>query len=306
MQGVAKMPAGTTGEIARKAVVAGAISGLAIAAAHGDNKDVKKGFLDGAGMIIIQAGYKNFTNQQLGSQTPTRDGYCMLSAGESCSPKEYVQVKNAKGDIIYADPTKFRPNDPVANYVGVQAAADTSGWKFWVSERSPAMNALGRLPPWNDMGLGHDKLVVTIQETGAPNALVQAASVATIAPAVVITYAGVGTSVYTDIQNAVVASASSPAQSTTAAQTSNSKPPAASRSYTVATCVRPEDAKVITKVTVDFPDKRTSPYICEVTLEASQGLSHPWHAEHDASYCASRAVGLTAQLARSGWACLKP
>jgi len=302
MQGVAKMPVSTDSEIVRKAAVAGAIGGLAVAAAHGTSKDIKDGSLKSAAMILIQVGYQKFTDTPLDAEklTATRGGYCMMSSGADCSPPDYVLVKDDSGKVLYGDPTQFHPGDQVANYVVLQVDKDTtSGFKYWVSEQSPVMSAVGRVPPWNAMALAHDKLVIEYN-LSAP------ASVATIPPAVVITYAGTGASVYSSIQSAVVNSANAhPADSKPAAG------PATSNSYTVAVCtdpknVDPKQPNVITKITVDSSNSKTSQLICEVTEETHGGLTHPWHSSHDTNDCIRRAIDLTAQLTRSGLACLTP
>ncbi|MGJ7521760.1 hypothetical protein ACSFA0_14840 [Variovorax sp. LT1P1] len=49
-----KMPAGTLGEVVKKAAVAGAAGGLAVAAAGGDEKAIRDGFLKAGGAVVIQ------------------------------------------------------------------------------------------------------------------------------------------------------------------------------------------------------------------------------------------------------------
>ncbi len=53
---VAQMPAGTTGEIIKKAAMAGAAGGISVAAAGGDEQAIKDGFLKSAGNVLIQGG----------------------------------------------------------------------------------------------------------------------------------------------------------------------------------------------------------------------------------------------------------
>jgi hypothetical protein len=52
----AELPAGTTGEIIKKAAVAGAAGGISVAAAGGDKQAIQDGFLKSAGAVLIQGG----------------------------------------------------------------------------------------------------------------------------------------------------------------------------------------------------------------------------------------------------------
>src|SRR5699024_5684560 len=123
-----------------------------------------------------------------------------------------------------------------------------TGLKYWVSEQSPAMETVGHVPPWNTMAVAHDKLVIVYH-------LGDAASVASIVPAIVITYAGTGAGVYSEIQNAVIQSANLPKQA---------KPV---EPRTVANCMVPQESKVAVRISVEFPNEPNSPNICEVTKE---------------------------------------
>lgn len=50
------MPAGTAGEAVRKAALAGAAGGIAVAAAGGDEKAIQEGFLKAGGSVLLQVG----------------------------------------------------------------------------------------------------------------------------------------------------------------------------------------------------------------------------------------------------------
>lgn len=52
---------GMNASIAKKAVLAGAVGGLAVAASGGNQDQVRDAFILGGGIILIQEGYKNFT-----------------------------------------------------------------------------------------------------------------------------------------------------------------------------------------------------------------------------------------------------
>ncbi|KVL25411.1 hypothetical protein WS97_00360 [Burkholderia territorii] len=53
---VSAMPSGTMGEVLKKAAMAGAAGGIAVAASGGDEQAIKDGFLKSAGAVLVQAG----------------------------------------------------------------------------------------------------------------------------------------------------------------------------------------------------------------------------------------------------------
>jgi hypothetical protein len=307
LQGVNVAPKDSALVIAKKAAVAGAIGGIAVAAAGRDHAQVKDGFLKGAAMVIVQAGYEKFTAKDFDpkGQIATRKGYCMTGTAEVCRPPSYVQVKDSKGNILYGDPTKFKSTDPVVNYVGLQTNGTDTGWRFRVSEKSPAMTAVGRVPPWNTMALAHDKLAITFH-------LEEAANVASIAPAIVVTYGGTAAWVYSDIQHAVIESAAKQTSLTPVSMTGPKPPPAVS-TYVVANCMSATKPNVVTRVSVEFPPKATrSPYLCEVTKgcrrqkSIQKGKSPGRGMPSTTKYCADRALALSSQPIAQGWSCLAP
>ena len=85
---VAAMPSGTTGEIIRKAAVAGAAGGISVAAAGGDEQAIKDGFLKSAGAVLIQGG-----SDQLKAYSPeAKDAYdtvqCISARDVDCVIKD--------------------------------------------------------------------------------------------------------------------------------------------------------------------------------------------------------------------------
>lgn len=50
-----KMPTGTMGEVVKKAAMAGAAGGIAVAAAGGDQEAIQKGFLQAGGAVLVQS-----------------------------------------------------------------------------------------------------------------------------------------------------------------------------------------------------------------------------------------------------------
>jgi hypothetical protein len=96
----ADMPAGTAGEVAKKALVSGAIGGLAVAAAGGDSDAVRDAFIKQGGMVIVQAG-QSYVTKQYDAATAQADSFCTSSLGVSCKPTLDVVVRDKDGSIIF-------------------------------------------------------------------------------------------------------------------------------------------------------------------------------------------------------------
>jgi len=62
---VASIPSDPAGQIAKKALLTGAIGGTAVAAAGGDKQAVWEGFLRSGGMMLVQDGYRRVTDHPL-------------------------------------------------------------------------------------------------------------------------------------------------------------------------------------------------------------------------------------------------
>jgi hypothetical protein len=74
---VAQMPSSTAGDILKKAALAGAAGGISVAAAGGDEKDIKDGFLKSGGAVLIQGGTEKLTafgSSSLSGELPTFHG----------------------------------------------------------------------------------------------------------------------------------------------------------------------------------------------------------------------------------------
>lgn len=104
---VADMPTGTPGEIAKKATANGVVNGVSVAAAGGNEEDIKRAMAEGAGSVIVQSG-QEYVKQRYrqNAKLPKYDAYCMSATGLSCSDaKEWVdraveQAEQAKATVI--------------------------------------------------------------------------------------------------------------------------------------------------------------------------------------------------------------
>ncbi|WP_354130212.1 MULTISPECIES: hypothetical protein [unclassified Bradyrhizobium] len=114
---VAQMPAGTAGEIVKKAAMAGAAGGISVAAAGGDEQAIKDGFFKSAGAVLIQG-----ASDKLEAYSPkAKDAYdtvhCISARDVDCLSNT-TWARDAKGKILYDkdgnprfDTSKFDPRD---------------------------------------------------------------------------------------------------------------------------------------------------------------------------------------------------
>jgi outer membrane protein OmpA-like peptidoglycan-associated protein len=118
---VGTMPAGTTGEILKKAAVAGAAGGISVAAAGGDEHAITDAFLKSAGAVLIQGG-----TDKLNAYSPeAKDAYdtvqCISARDVDCLSNT-AWAKDATGKILYdhgkpkIDISKFDPKQYIGKW----------------------------------------------------------------------------------------------------------------------------------------------------------------------------------------------
>lgn len=196
-----QLPADTAGQIAGKTIVTGAIGGLAVAAAGGDEDAIRDGFLLSGGMVLVQTGYQKVTDHQLDGRSSRGEAYCMATVGADCSPPKSAYVTDANGNVQYdkagnplVDVTK---TDPLRPHVGTWAKQNETPL-IGAGERSASMTAVSRVPGMNAMALFHDTWSVSWDMDAFTN-------VATIVPAVVLTYEGTGAPFYEKLEDTAAA-----------------------------------------------------------------------------------------------------
>lgn len=192
---VGEMPSKSAQQLAKKALVAGTVGGIAVAAAGGNEAAIKEGFLLSGGMILIQDGYKRVTGGKLDARASEGEAYCMSTVGSDCSPPESAYLRDKEGNILYGpdgdpqiDMTKVDPRRP---HVGKWSG---DGNPNWSQERSTFMTSVSRVPGMNAMSVFHDQWAISWDMNSI-------ASPATIIPAVVLTYVGTGAPYYQLIQS---------------------------------------------------------------------------------------------------------
>ncbi|GAA0575867.1 hypothetical protein GCM10009416_13220 [Craurococcus roseus] len=187
MAAAGTLPADTAGQVAVKAATTGAVGGLAVAAAGGDEEAIKEGFLRSGGMVVVQAGFKGTTGHELDPKASEGEPFCMATFSAKCSPDLSVYERDASGNIVFdaegnpkIDMSKVDPKVP---HVGTWATAEDGSPLIGATETSKSMVAISKVPGMNAMAVFHDQWCISWEIDGL-------AKQASIVPAVVLTYNG--------------------------------------------------------------------------------------------------------------------
>ncbi|MEM7663400.1 MAG: hypothetical protein AAF292_14230 [Pseudomonadota bacterium] len=220
----------TADEIVQRALLSGAVSGIAVGLSGGDQDDVEKAFISGAITSVIRDGYKELTKSHLDDNMKgsTGEGYCLgadpntinvtTEARLTClpdpdayitkdgSPVKYnqdgtIDVDSIAKDIDGKPKIDFFKLDYDRPHVGTFAASEDGSI---ISERSLFMTGISRLPGMNGMSVAHDIFdMQTNPETGI-YVVDMAYRVGTIAPFVIATYEGAGNTVQDMIRDVAI------------------------------------------------------------------------------------------------------
>lgn len=122
---VTAMPSGTMGEVLKKSAMAGAVGGIAVAAAGGDEQAIKEGFLKSAGAVLVQSG-----NDKAKAYAPkAKDAWdtvqCISARDLDCMSKT-TWARDAKGRILTDangkprfDTKKLDPQQYIGKWTGI-------------------------------------------------------------------------------------------------------------------------------------------------------------------------------------------
>ncbi|MDM0110533.1 hypothetical protein QTI66_00115 [Variovorax sp. J22R133] len=201
----ATMQTGTVTDSIQRAAVVGAIGGAAVAASGGDPNAINQAFLRGGAAILVQDGYKAYVDRDLLKELGPANGgaMCMAGGADDGCPRPTDYMKDEQGRLIMTDKdggfhhveigkegevhsdwraignaSKTPPGTPV---VGIQT--DQLPALSQANEGSATMVALAKVPGMNAMALFHDRWAVSWEMNPAT-------TVATIVPAIVLTYMG--------------------------------------------------------------------------------------------------------------------
>jgi hypothetical protein len=304
-----------TPEMLQKAAVAGAVGGLAIAAAGGKEDAIREGFIRSGAMVLIQDGYRQYTGKAM-DPAASKEGPVCTSAipGIECGRTRvavdedgYPIRRDASGNMIRASGVSAdgRPTYPniadvnitdkdgnlVYGFVGEPGSAGAGvnlvGQASMVPTRAPLseaggpMNIVSQVPGANAMALFHDTWVINADMGSLANK-------ATIVPAIVLTYTGTPGPLMDHILDTGVENANKDAGKAKAAQVAPSF-----------VCTKDKDARYIGIRTAQSPGEMA----CAVIYEQNGKVESPWHAQVDAQYCNDKPDLLAADLGKQGFYC---
>lgn len=119
------MPSGTSGEVVKKAVIAGAAGGIAVEAAGGDQQAIENAFLKSAGGVVVQSGSAKL-NAYLPQLNETVDAAQCISARDIDCISNSRWVRDVKGRIVFdkagksrLDSSKFDPAKSIVRWTGI-------------------------------------------------------------------------------------------------------------------------------------------------------------------------------------------
>jgi len=189
---------GTTGtNLARKTVLAGALSGVAVAASGGEEGDIKRAAVMGGAMVFLQDAYKNYVGSELDARGATNPPYCLTEGDPSCEELRNSYWFDEKTGEWKVDPSKLdkaRAGVGIGTEVGTSAQPVYKPGPPYFSDRNPVMVGLAKgAPAFNAMSFFHDRWVFDWKMSDWQNK-------ATIVPAIALTYVATGAPLFTAIQ----------------------------------------------------------------------------------------------------------
>lgn len=193
----AAMPTGSVGEVAKKALVTGAMGGIAVAAAGGDDAAVREAFLKSGGMVVVQSGQSYVTKKYVDPAVAKADAYCMSAIGYKCSIVLPKVQRNPQGNVVVDE--NGRPK--IDNSVTLPERAQIGSWQQKVE--AAGQDAIKKIPGADQIFTKDNQWAISWDKNAFTN---KSAST----PAVVFTYTGRGSPFDEKVQE-IKAWASSPA-----------------------------------------------------------------------------------------------
>ncbi|ALL68337.1 hypothetical protein K788_0000591 [Paraburkholderia caribensis MBA4] len=97
---VSQMPSRTTSELFKKAAMTGAVGGIAVAAAGGDENAIKDGFLKSGGAVLIQGGQQRLKAYSPNAENAIKTVQCVSARDLDCLSNT-TWVRDSKGKALY-------------------------------------------------------------------------------------------------------------------------------------------------------------------------------------------------------------
>lgn len=323
-----------TSDIARAAVLTASINGLAVAAAGGTNDQIRSAAALGVATVLIRAGYRKLTKFDLDRErlkSSQGDSYCKAeipraeyftgAAGSPCLPPATAYRVNAANEPLdiygnvadenhppFIDQSKLDPSRP---HVGMWADG-SKRQPLGINERSTLMRGASSIPGVNAMAVGHDAFDARYIDHNMMIDIVP--RVATIPPALTLTYVGSGEYIHDMIREGLRGRQEPTAQTRPAPATAQSASPQ-SRAHAVEemqiVCgTETLDARidVATQLTVQASGasavlRPSTTRICEL-VQTTRGRRYPlWHAHHQTASCFNKASEIIARYQDKGFVC---
>jgi hypothetical protein len=188
---VANMPAGTAGEVLKKAAVSGAVAGIAAAAAGGDEQAVKNAVLKSGGAVLVQGASDQLKAYSPNVQNAVEAVQCISARDVDCLSNT-TYAKDVRGKILYDKDGQLRIDtsklDP-KQYVGQWTHIDP---KSFEGKENQIMTEISKIPQTQSIPIDHNKWVLTWT-------LGQSNTVEFNKPAVVLTYVGAKSPFYSRV-----------------------------------------------------------------------------------------------------------
>ena len=316
---------------AQKSLISGAIGGVAVAAGGGDVNALVEGFLKSGGMVLVQDGYSEYTENDPGTRQSMDEAYCMLANPElsvdpsqpnSCLPPVDVYARDANGNVLDEDGDIWSSKSgksPDIDARNTEYLSNNGGDRSnirntdWIYERGSFMTTVSRVTGMNAMAGFHDHWAVSWNMSALSNKV-------PVVPAVVMTYMGTTAPLEkliidenvkrqhennAYISNIPVNSVLDDSDSLAVARQLKLRAIHGVRGnggVRVAehSC---DNTSIVRNIAVDKGGKRTD-YACRVIYDSEKGLSVLWNARNDADYCAPKADSLRNDLVNWGWSCV--
>ena len=273
------MPAGTTGEILKKAAMSGAAGGIAVAAAGGDEKAITEGFLKAGGAVVVQG-----ATDRLGAYSPkAKDAYqtvqCLSAKDVKCLG-DTQWARDAKGKILNdengrprIDPKRFDPKTQISKWTGIDPNSIEG-------KKNAFITKISKLPHSDSIPLMKGKWVLT-STLGKAQAVVKGQPV----PMVVLTYVGANPPFISNVSyGRSEMSAAGSVAGAAAANAGNYVCPFDGYTRTVTTTRRGSSCEAV---------YRKSPTVSQIL----------WHSDHDPDICAGKAIAFSRSLSGMGVPC---
>lgn len=175
----AAMPTGSVGEVAKKALVTGAMGGVAVAAGGGDDAAVRDAFLKSGGMVVVQSGQSYVTKKYVDPAVAKADAYCISAVGSRCSIVLPKLQRDAQGNVVVDE--NGRPKFDAS--VTLPERAQIGSWQQKVE--AAGQDAIKKVPGADQIFTKDNQWAISWDKNAFTN---QSAST----PAVVFTYTGPG------------------------------------------------------------------------------------------------------------------